>query len=112
MDVLGGLNSPGRHEVIANERKLFVGPSTIRIKVVFCWPVCGSESWSTGQEGLTTCDDSTARAALAEKLANLSAVSQAAQSPLLSVFFRHRVPAEWPSNSLRTGKRNRTESKH
>lgn len=86
MDVLGGLSSPGRHEVIANRAEAIRFAVHNTDKGCILLSGCGSESWSVGQDGLTTCDDSVARTALAERLANLSAVAQVAHSPMLSIF--------------------------
>ncbi len=86
MDVLGGLASPGKHEVIANRAEAIRWAVHNTDQGCILLAGCGSESWATAQAGVLTCDDSVARTALAEKLANLSAVSQAAHSPMLSVF--------------------------
>jgi UDP-N-acetylmuramoyl-L-alanyl-D-glutamate--2,6-diaminopimelate ligase len=86
MDVLGGLTSPGRHEIIANRAEAIRWAVHNTDQGCILLTGCGSEPWHTGNEGVVTCDDSAARTALAEKLANLSAVAQVAQSPMLSIF--------------------------
>ncbi len=64
MDVLGGLKSPGRHEVIANRAAAIRWAVHNTDQGCILLAGCGSEAWATGQEGLTTCDDSVARSAL------------------------------------------------
>ncbi len=86
MDVLGGLTSPGRHEVIANRAEAIRWAVHNTHQGCILLAGCGSEPWQTANESVVTCDDSVARTALAERLANLSAVAQATQPPMLSIF--------------------------
>ena len=80
MDVLGGLRSPGRHEVIANRAQAIRWAVNHTDKGCILLAGCGVDTWLTSDE-LSVTDESVARTALAEKLAHTAAASQS-----LSVF--------------------------
>jgi UDP-N-acetylmuramyl tripeptide synthase len=81
MDVLGGLRYPGRHEVILNRSQAIRWAVNHTDKGCILLAGCGADSWISGEQGLTTGDESVAKTALAEKLANTVAASQS-----LSIF--------------------------
>ncbi len=76
MDVLGGLKNPGRHEVIPNRAQAIRWAVQHTHEGCILLAGCGTESWLTGDEGLSTCDESVARTAIAEKLSQVAAVAQ------------------------------------
>lgn len=77
MDVLGGLSSPGRHEVIPNRSQAIRWAINNSEEGCILLAGCGSSPWITGDDEVTTCDESVARTALAAKLANLAIANQA-----------------------------------
>lgn len=76
MDVLGGLRYPGRHEVIVNRSQAIRWAVRHTDRGCVLLSGCGANSWLTSEEGLTASDESVAKAAIAEKLANAAAASQ------------------------------------
>ena len=76
MDVLGGLRNPGRHEVIANRAQAIRWAINHTERGCILLAGRGVESWTSGEEELSVTDESVARVALAEKVANLAAATQ------------------------------------
>lgn len=81
MDVLGGLKNPGRHEVIPNRAKAIRWAINHADRGCVLLAGCGASTWQTREQEITVSDESVAKVAIAEKLANTAAAAQS-----LSIF--------------------------
>jgi UDP-N-acetylmuramoyl-L-alanyl-D-glutamate--2,6-diaminopimelate ligase len=82
MDVLGGLKSPGRHQVIPNRAEAIRWAVRNTQSGAILLAGCGAREWLTSGEQLLVNDDSVASLALAEVQAN----AVAAAAPSLAIF--------------------------
>ncbi len=86
MDVLGGLSSPGKHEIISNRSEAIRWAVNHTNEGCILLAGCGNDCWANGGDELTTTDESAARCAIAEKVARVAAASKSAMNPVLSIF--------------------------
>ncbi|MGN6544458.1 MAG: hypothetical protein ACTHK7_05385, partial [Aureliella sp.] len=70
----------GRHEVILNRGQAIRWAVRHADRGCILLAGCGAESWLSSDEGLLASDESIAKAAIAEKLANSAAAAPAALS--------------------------------